>query len=115
MARSNSSATGTSVLPKAQILRVTGKAVAEVRKTAHMLAELQHQHMSGHRKQGVADLSKVEGVPVWGSLGTEGAGMEAMEEKSRSGTRSDDRSSSMSPMSWKRYAASMSCACMHQG
>ena len=32
-----------------------------------------------------------------------------MLEKSRSGTRSDDRSSSMSPMSWKRYAASISC------
>ena len=114
MARSNSSATGTSVLPKAQFFRITGKAVAEVRKTAHM-SEDYNTNMSCHPKQGVADLSKVEGVPVWGSLGTEGAGMEAMEEKSKSGTRSDDRSSSMSPMSWKRYAASMSCACMHQG
>ena len=35
--------------------------------------------------------------------------MEAMLEKSRSGTSSEDRSSSRSPMSWKRYAASMSC------
>lgn len=37
-------------------------------------------------------------------------GPEAMLAKLRSGTSRLDRSSSMSPMSWKRYAASMSCA-----
>ena len=48
--------------------------------------------------------------PAVGSLGSAGAGsMLAMDVKSRSGTSSEERSSSMSPMSWKRYAASMSC------